>query len=483
MTNNHSPKKVKGYPIYKSSGIPWLGHVPAHWQVLPGRACFWEKKLSNKGMRESTVLSLSYGKIVVKPEEKLHGLVPVSFETYQVVDPGDIIVRPTDLQNDWVSLRFGLSQNRGIITSAYLNLQTKPVLSKEYGHLLLHSYDLKKIFYGLGSGLRQNLDWKDFKYLPCLVPPLHEQIAIVRFLGHMDRRINHYIRAKKKLITVLNEQKQAIIQQAVTRGLDPNVRLKPSGVEWLGDVPEQWDVVSLRYLGTKFGSGITPRGGANVYQECGIPLIRSQNVHFDGLHLDDVVYISEYIHNQMSGTHVKVGDVLINITGASIGRVCVAPQNIGEANVNQHVCIIRPRSEKIVSNYLASFLSSSYIQAEIFKNANGAAREGLPLKDLKALLILVPPLPEQQQLVTSIHNVTERINIAIHSAQILIQLLQEYRTRLIVDVVTGRFDVHEAALIFPNELEQFMPIVEDTLLEGNESNEAEFERAIEEADA
>lgn len=152
------------YPEYRPSAVEWLGDVPAHWDILPGRACFTEKKEPNTGLKESTVLSLSFGKIVVKPEEKLHGLVPESFETYQVVDPGDIIIRPTDLQNDWNSLRFALSSHRGIITSAYLCFHTEEVLDRRYGHLLLHTYDLKKIFYGLGSGLRQNLNWSDFKY-------------------------------------------------------------------------------------------------------------------------------------------------------------------------------------------------------------------------------------------------------------------------------------------------------------------------------
>ena len=160
-------------------------------------------------MVESTVLSLSYGQIVVRPPEKLRGLVPESFETYQIIDPGDIVVRSTDLQNDWNSLRFGLSRQRGIITSAYMCLYTDGMISRDFGHLLLHAYDLKKVFYGLGSGLRQNLSWNDFKYLPCLVPPLSEQNAIVRYLDHVDGRIQRYIEAKERLISLLKEARQA----------------------------------------------------------------------------------------------------------------------------------------------------------------------------------------------------------------------------------------------------------------------------------
>src|SRR3990172_3184142 len=174
--------RLRPHPEYKDTGIPWLGDVPSHWTTLPGRACFDEKKRPNSGLVETTVLSLSYGRIVVKPPEKLHGLVPASFETYQIIKPNDIVIRPTDLQNDWNSLRFGIAKTRGIITSAYMCFRTNDSLIPEYGHLLLYTYDLQKVFYGLGPGLRQNLDWRDFKSLPCLVPPPAEKADIVRFL-------------------------------------------------------------------------------------------------------------------------------------------------------------------------------------------------------------------------------------------------------------------------------------------------------------
>ena len=239
---------LKPYPGYRSSCVEWLGDVPAHWERVPGRACFYEEKIPNVGLQETTVLSLSYGRIVIRPPEKLHGLVPESFETYQIIEPGTIVVRPTDLQNDWNSLRFGLSEHRGIITSAYMSLHPTELVSNEFGHLLLHAYDLKKVFYGLGSGLRQNLSWDDFRYLPCVVPPHTEQTTIVRYLDAADSRIQSYISAKERLIELLTEQKQAVINQAVTRGLYLDVPLKSSGVDWLGDVPAHWELRRLRAL-------------------------------------------------------------------------------------------------------------------------------------------------------------------------------------------------------------------------------------------
>jgi len=214
---------LRPYPEYRFSAVPWLEKIPTHWSVVPGFAAYREKQQKNIGMVEKCVLSLSYGRIVIKPDEKLHGLVPESFETYQIVDPGDVIIRSTDLQNDWISLRVGLVRDRGIITSAYLCLKTVEPLVPEYGYLQLHTLDLMKVFYGMGSGLRQNLDFSDLKRMPVLVPPREEQDAIVRFLDHVNRRIERYIRAKKKLIALLNEQKQAIIHRAVTRGIDPSI--------------------------------------------------------------------------------------------------------------------------------------------------------------------------------------------------------------------------------------------------------------------
>ncbi len=170
------------YDSYKPSGVEWIGKVPSHWEVRPGFTCFKENKDRNKGLIEKTVLSLSYGQIVIKPEEKLTGLVPESFESYQLIKVGDIVIRTIDLQNDKTSLRVGLAKNSGMITSAYLGLRCTPEINSDYLFRLLESYDALKVFYGMGSGLRQNMDFGDFKRLPIAVPPRSEQDQIVSFL-------------------------------------------------------------------------------------------------------------------------------------------------------------------------------------------------------------------------------------------------------------------------------------------------------------
>ncbi|BAQ60913.1 type I restriction-modification system [Geminocystis sp. NIES-3708] len=225
------------YDCYKDSGVDWLGEIPQTWELTSGRTCFGQQEIKNKGNQETTVLSLSYGNIVIKPEAKLHGLVPESFETYQIVDVGNIIIRSTDLQNDKTSLRVGLVKNKGIITSAYLCFVTNEKIKPEFAYYLLHAYDLLKVYYGMGSGLRQNLSFTDFKYLKLPLPPLEEQERIVKFLDRKCEEVEKSIELKQRLIALLDEQKSIVINQAVTKGLNPNAPMKDSGIDWLGDIP------------------------------------------------------------------------------------------------------------------------------------------------------------------------------------------------------------------------------------------------------
>lgn len=232
---------------YKDSGIAWIGEVPTSWSVEPGRQCLYESREKNIGMKESTVLSLSYGRVIVKDDDKLTGLVPESFETYQVVQPGDIIIRGTDLQNDMTSLRTGLARDTGIITSAYINLRPKAEIDPKFMHYLLHSYDVKKVFYALGSGLRQNLSYQDFKYLRLPIPSTEEQHTIAAFLDGKCATVDEAVRIKEAQIALLRERRQILIQQAVTRGLNPDAPMKDSGIDWIGRIPAHWEIKRLRH--------------------------------------------------------------------------------------------------------------------------------------------------------------------------------------------------------------------------------------------
>jgi type I restriction enzyme, S subunit len=202
------------------SGVPWLGDIPEGWRTAPAMLLFDEKLTRNKGMIEKTVLSLSYGRLVVKPEEKLRGLVPESFETYQVVEPGEIIIRTTDLQNDQKSLRVGLCATRGIITSAYLCLKPRSSLTSEFAYLVLHSYDVSKLFYSLGSGVRQNLGFNDIKRVPFPVPPVEQQQVLCEAVAQATRDINQAIDQSTRELSLLEELRARLVADVITGQLD-----------------------------------------------------------------------------------------------------------------------------------------------------------------------------------------------------------------------------------------------------------------------
>lgn len=436
---------LKPYPEYKESGLSWLGKIPAHWDEKPGFAAFREKQEKNSGMKEKRVLSLSYGRIVIKPEDKLHGLVPESFETYQVVNPGDIIIRSTDLQNDWNSLRVGLVRDLGIITSAYLCFKSVGLLSQEYGFLLLHSYDLMKFFYGLGSGLRQNLDFKDFKRLPFPVPPHNEQDAIVRFLDHASGRIERAIRAKKKLIGLLNEQKQAIIHRAVTRGLDPNVHLKPSGVEWLGDVPEHWGSSAVKcHYAIQLGKMLQNR--PNEPADVEVPYLKAQHVQWFSVRATNApkIWASPREIEQFG---VRSGDLLV-CEGGEGGR-CGLVGDVEPGYIIQNALHrVRPIDHSR-NDYLQYVMSAVATTGWFDAINNKATIAHFTREKFGSLKIPPPPLPEQAAIVEYLGNASAEIDAIIDRARREISLLREYRTRLIADVVTGKLDAREAARSLP----------------------------------
>jgi type I restriction enzyme S subunit len=431
---------LEPYPAMKDSGVPWLRDVPEHWEVVPALAAYRPRQVKNTGMIETTVLSLSYGRIIVKPPERLRGLVPESFETYQVVDPGNIIVRTTDLQNDQTSLRIGHSAHRGIITSAYMCLETAPRVSNEFGYQYLNACDLLKIIYGFGSGLRQSLDFSDIKRMPVLVPPLLEQAAIVRFLDYADRRIRRYIRAKQKLIELLEEQKQAIIHRAVTRGLDPNVRLKPSGVEWLGDVPEHWRVVRAGtvcdFLSAKAHEQFVEAGGEHI-------CVTARFVSTEG---------RKVRHCTKNFSPAQRGDVLMVMSDLPRGRALARTYLVNDDRsyaVNQRVCILRPI--RVNPQFLA-FTADRH--PDLLAHDDGFNQTHLPNAAFKIMRLPLPPLAEQETIAAFLGRERFVREVTVQRADREIDLLREYRTRLIADVVTGKLDVREAALLLPDEVEE-----------------------------
>ena len=425
----------------KNSGIPWIGEIPEGWKVDILSVLFFEHKCKNIGMCEKNLLSLSYGNIIKKDINTSEGLLPESFETYNIIDKGDIIFRLTDLQNDKRSLRTGLCKEKGIITSAYVCLRKRSTNSSEYFHYLFYAYDLCKVFYSYGGGVRQGMNYEDLRKMPIVFPPLSEQQAIADFLDKKCAEIDQMVALQEKFIEELKAYKQSLITETVTKGLNPNAPMKDSGVEWIGEVPEGWKIMKLAFLTSKIGSGSTPTGGANVYLHDGIKFLRSQNIYFEGLELSDVAYISEEIDAEMKGTRVQSGDVLLNITGGSIGRCYFVDDTLGRANVNQHVSIIRPKN--IRTKYLKYQIQSFLGQHQIAMLQTGGNREGLSATSLSNFKILYPDFPEQQAIADFLDKKCAEIDQLIAVKQKKADELKEYKKSIIYEYVTGKRSVCE----------------------------------------
>ena len=448
--------KLRPYPNYKDSDLGWARDIPQHWVVSNVKRQY----------------DIQMGKMLqTEPKAPTDRMVQylraINVQWYSVNTENSQTMWANQGEIDQLQVKAGdllvceggEGGRAGIVTSVPQGFIIQNALHRvRPKHYALNRFlqHLMKVIADTGwfdatnnKATIAHFTKEKFAAMRIPIPPIDEQAAIVRYLDYADELISRYISAKERLIALLEEQRQAVIHQAVTCGLDPDVQTKPGEIPWLENIPKHWDVRRLGQLATKFGSGVTPRGGAAVYRDTGVPFLRSQNVHFDGLRLDDVVRIPPNLHESMSASHVQPHDVLLNITGASIGRVCSVPHDLGQGNVNQHVCIIRPNQELLLSRFLVAFLSTSGAQNDIRTEQTGASREGLTLQSIRDFRTPLPPISEQTQIVHRIDEATHDVYRAIASTSRQIDLANEYRTRLIADFVTGQIDVRGAAIALP----------------------------------
>jgi type I restriction enzyme, S subunit len=475
---------LKPYPAMKDSGVPWLGKVPEHWEVLRLGGVLRERGETNDDNSVTEVLSVMRERGVIPYAEKgnVGNKKSEDITRYKIVRPDDIVVNCMNV----IIGSVGLSKYTGCLSPVYYVLARR---SETDDPAYLNAYFQTKSFQlslvRIGNGIlahRMRIPMELLKCEPFPRPPANEQADIVRFLDHANRRIRRYIHAKQKLIKLLEEQKQAIIHCAVTRGLDANVRLKPSGVEWLGDVPEHWEVRKLKTLISRVTSG--SRGWSNYATDDGPLFIRIGNLTRASIGLDftDVVNLSlpKTAAAEAERTRVRPGDLLVSIT-AYIGSVAVVPENVGEAYISQHVACCRPLHGAANVKWLAYVLLSPVGQTHGKLCMYGGTKQGLSLDDVKNYIVLLPPDSEQDAIVSWIESATMSADDAIHRTRREISLLHEYRTRLIGDVVTGKLDVREAAKILPNEAPELEPLDEIDDLPQDES--AAEDPELEAADA
>lgn len=427
---------MEKYSEYKDSGVKWLGEIPSHWTLLPGLAVMKENKEKNSNLEYNTILSLSYGKIIIKKDIN-EGLVPAEYNTYQIVKPGYIVIRCTDLQNDKTSLRTGLVKNEGIITSAYLGLVIDAQNNPSYIHYFLHAWDITKELYRHGSGLRQSLSWLDLKRLPILIPSRTEQDAIVSYLDTVTSKIDVAIEQQKKMIELLNERKQIIINNAVTKGLDPNVKMKDSGVDWIGGIPEGWEVKKLKHI-AKTNSGSTPRSiSGKDNPQSTIKWVRTTDLK--NSHITDT---SEYLSiNEMKSASCPLlpkGTVLISMYGGegSFGKLGLLDT---EATINQALCSINC-TDKIIPEFIFFYLQA--IHPIWIKYAMSTRKDpNLNQQTIKNIDVVFPAIDEQMYIVSAINKSIIQIDRALDNFNDQISLLQERKQIIINEVVTGKVKV------------------------------------------
>ena len=426
------------YERYKDSGVDWLGEIPSDWDLQPAFKYIKENKTKNTGLLENTVLSLSYGKIIIKPEEKLTGLVPESFETYQIVEPNDIIIRCTDLQNDKVSLRTGLVENRGIITSAYLGLKVFQNYNSKFLHYYLHSLDITKAIYKFGTGLRQNLSFLDFKRLPLVDISLDLQQKIANFLDQKTAQIDQAIALKQQQIEKLNEYKQIVIQNAVTKGLNPNAPMKNSGVDWIGEIPEHWEVKKLKYLIDSKAGYAFP---SQQFSQEGISVIRISELNINGsVDISNSPKLPFSFAKFLEEFCVVSGDILMAMTGGTIGKVSIYRES-KKSLLNQRVCkfIVKASLDK---KLFWHFCNSLYWKNYIDFKANGGAQPNISDNEIKKMYFPLPSISEQKTIANFLDEKTQNINQTIERYQTQIDRLKEYKNILINQAVTGKIKIY-----------------------------------------
>ena len=439
--------------------MPWLGEVPAHWEVLPNRATFSE--VNDREHPQEQMLSVTIAEGVVRQKELLEDSSKKDSSrpdktAYKLVESGDVAYNK---MRAWQGA-IGASEYRGIVSPAYVVQRPRIGAHSRYLHYLLRipafAKEAERWSYGITSDM-WSLRPEHFKMIYGCLPPLSEQTAIARFLDHADRRIRRYIRAKQQLMALLEEQKQALIHQAVTGQIDvrtgqPYPAYKPSGVEWLGDVPAHWQVVQLRRTALDrcdgpFGSGLK----ASHYTKEGIRVVRLQNIGHGEFKNSDAAFISPEYYSSLGDHSVMAGDLLIAGLGDNnhpAGRACVAPEHIIPAMVKADCFRFRLDQSRVQPRFAALQLTATATVTSALLST-GATRQRINLQSTSARAIGIPAVPEQILIVDYIATRTSGISAVQEAVQREIALLDEYRTRLIADVVTGKLDVRKAATALP----------------------------------
>ena len=422
----------------KESGIDWIGQIPEEWEVAKVNHIFEEHKQKNRGNKEKNLLSLSYGRIIRKSIDSSFGLLPESFDTYNIIQRGDIVLRLTDLQNDKRSLRVGLARENGIITSAYLTLRLKNLESNDsYMYYLLHTYDICKVFYNFGGGVRQGGTWSDIYKMELLIPPCNEQQKIADYL---DKKIAQLDRAKRlleKQIQKLKDYRASLIYEVVTKGLDKTVPMKDSGIDWIGQVPEGWGVKPIKHVvatPVTDGPHETP-----LLCETGIPFLSAEAVKNGVLDFNyKRGFISLQDHERFKKKiSPKKDDIFIVKSGATTGNVGIV--NTDEIfDIWSPLALIRCKKSLAVQKYIYYYLISNIFKAQVEFNWSFGTQQNIGMGIIENIKLILPPLSEQTKISDLLDKKTYQIDQLIQIKNKQIENINKQRQTLIYDYVTGK---------------------------------------------
>ena len=435
---------LKPYAEYKESGIPWVPALPSHWVTKRGKSyltCIDQR--SRAGEEELLTVSSARG-VVPRSSAKVTMFKAESYAGHKLCWPGDLVINSL-----WAwGGGLGVAQHHGIISTAYSVYRGRPTaqINPRFLHELVRSsafhWELQVRSKGVWISRLQLTD-TSFLDAPIPLPPPEEQAAIVRFLDHANRKIDGFIRAKRKLIGLLNEQKQAIIHRAVTRGLDPDVKLRPSGIPWLGDIPKHWEVTRIKYLLREVDNR------SSMGKE---PLLSMRMHH--GL----VVFAEHFTRPPQAATLVgfkivRPRQFVVNRMQAGNGVIFPSCLDI-TGLVSPDYAVFDPIADVNV-DYLGELFRTGALRVKFRSESKGLGTGTSGFMRLYndrfgAIHIALPPRKEQDEILKGIGEQSADINTAIARTEREIALMQEYRTRLTADIVTGKLDVREAAAKLPD---------------------------------
>lgn len=435
---------IKPYTNYVSSDIEWVEKVPKDWTSVPFYTVASESKLSNKGIIEDNLLSLSFGRIKRKSIDTQGGLLPASFETYQIVHENDIIFRLTDLQNDKRSLRSAQCRERGIITSAYVAVTPSTIRSR-YLHYLMRAYDETKVFYNLGAGMRQSLKYDELKRLPIILPPELTQQAIEVFLDRETQRIDNLIEEKQTFINLLKEKRQALISHLVTKGLILDVEMQDSGIEWIGQVPKHWVVKKIKYDVLGIEQGWSPQCESTPVQDDNTwGVVKVGCVNRGIFNPEQNKKLPEELEPRKEYT-IKKDDLLVSRANAKewVGSAAVPQRDYDNLLLCDKIYRIKLDLNQANPEFFAYYLASDQAREQIEIDATGTSSSMLNIGQgtILNMPITAPDLSEQQSIVQGLKNKTSQIDRLVFEVFESIELLKEHRTSLINATVTGKIDV------------------------------------------